>query len=155
MCFKISALKNFAIFARKRQCWSLFLIKLQAWRPAFLLKKRLHSRCFSVNIKRFLRTVFLQNTSSSLYFPKFYVMIEWFGRLWAQNWHFYISCFHTKIFSKCTFSTHYNVGFSAILIESLKIRNNSRIIADNQIINKLLQVISCEKCEYEFFENYV
>ena len=31
-------LKNFAIFTGKQLCWSLFLIKLQAWRPATLFK---------------------------------------------------------------------------------------------------------------------
>ena len=30
MFFKIGVLKNFAIFAEKHLCWSLFLIKLQA-----------------------------------------------------------------------------------------------------------------------------
>ena len=32
MFFKIGALRNFAIFIGKHLCWSLFLIKLQAWR---------------------------------------------------------------------------------------------------------------------------
>ena len=36
MFFKIGALKNLAIFARKHQCWSHFLIKLQAFRPSGL-----------------------------------------------------------------------------------------------------------------------
>ena len=31
--------KNFAIFAGKHLCWSLFLIKLQAFRPATSLKR--------------------------------------------------------------------------------------------------------------------
>ena len=44
---------------------------------AFLLRK-----CFPVNIAKFLRTAFLWNTFCSLYF---YVMIEFFGRLWVQN----------------------------------------------------------------------
>ena len=39
MFFKISVLKNFAIFAGKHLCWSLFLEKLQTWRSATLLKK--------------------------------------------------------------------------------------------------------------------
>ena len=34
MYFKIGALRNFAIFTGKHLCWSLFLIKLQASRPA-------------------------------------------------------------------------------------------------------------------------
>ena len=39
--FKIGALKNLAIFTQKHLCWSLFLIKLQAWRCyycSFLIK---------------------------------------------------------------------------------------------------------------------
>ena len=39
MFFKNSALKNFAIFKGKYLCWSLILIKLQAFRPATLLKR--------------------------------------------------------------------------------------------------------------------
>ena len=37
--FKIGVLKNFAIFTGKHPCWSLFKIKLQAWKPATLLKR--------------------------------------------------------------------------------------------------------------------
>ena len=36
MFIKIGALKNFANFTGKHLCWSLFLIKLQAFRPAKL-----------------------------------------------------------------------------------------------------------------------
>ena len=39
----------------------------------------------------------------------------------------FCTCLHTKIFSKCKFRLHYNVGSSTIQIESLKFRNNSRI----------------------------
>ena len=38
MFFKIGVLKNFTICTGKHLCWSLFLMKLQAWRPATLLK---------------------------------------------------------------------------------------------------------------------
>ena len=42
MFFKISVLKNLANFTRKRLWWSrLFLINLQAWSPATLLKETL------------------------------------------------------------------------------------------------------------------
>ena len=34
-------LKNFTIFTGKHLCWSLFLIKLQVWRPATLSKEAL------------------------------------------------------------------------------------------------------------------
>ena len=36
--FKIGVLKNFVNFAEKHLCWSLFLNKLQAWKPTTLLK---------------------------------------------------------------------------------------------------------------------
>ena len=39
MFFKIGTLKYFVIFTGKQLCWSLFLINLQTWRPATLLKK--------------------------------------------------------------------------------------------------------------------
>ena len=57
--FKIGVLKNLSILARNHLCWSLFLIRLQVWRPAFLLKKRFQRRCFPMNITKFLRTAFL------------------------------------------------------------------------------------------------
>ena len=58
MFFKIAALRNFAVLSIKHLCWSLFLIKLQAWRTTFLLKRRLQHRCFPVNITKSLRTDF-------------------------------------------------------------------------------------------------
>ena len=39
------------------------------------------------------------------------------------------TCFYTKISSKRNFRTHFNVGSSTILIESLKTRNNCRTLA--------------------------
>ena len=45
---------------------ALFLIKLQAT-LASLLKKRLWHKCFPVNFAKFLRTPFLQNTSSGCF----------------------------------------------------------------------------------------
>ena len=39
MFFKIGILRTFAIFTEKRLRWSLFLIKLQTWRPKTLLKR--------------------------------------------------------------------------------------------------------------------
>ena len=35
----MSSITNFAIFTRKHLCWGLFLIKLQAFRPATFLKR--------------------------------------------------------------------------------------------------------------------
>ena len=45
---------------KKNLCWSLFLIKLQAFKPALVLKKRLQHKCFPVNIVKFLRTLILK-----------------------------------------------------------------------------------------------
>ena len=39
MFFKTDALKYFAKLAGKQLCWSLFLIKLQAFKPGTLLKR--------------------------------------------------------------------------------------------------------------------
>ena len=156
MFFKINVLKSFAIFTVKYMCLSLFLIKFQAWRFVFFFKKRLQHRCFPVNIAKSLRTPFFYRTPLvHCTFRTFYVMIEIFGRLWTQNWHYtyffchcvgflYIcsvtigsprlfrTCFQTKILNKSNFHTYYNVCSSTKLIESLKFRNNSRIIATSR-----------------------
>ena len=83
MFFKIGVLKNFTMFKGKHLCWSYFLIQLQGWRPAIvlkrdfntgallwilqnlvslwpatLLKKRPQHRCFPVNITKCLRIAF-------------------------------------------------------------------------------------------------
>ena len=43
MFFEISSLNYFAIFTGKHLCWGLFLIKLQAFRRATLLKRDTNS----------------------------------------------------------------------------------------------------------------
>ena len=55
--------RNFAKFIWKHLCQSLFLNKVAGIWPATLFKKRLWHRCFHVNFVKFLRTLFLQNTS--------------------------------------------------------------------------------------------
>ena len=54
--FQRGVLKNFAILIRKHLCWSLFLIRLQAFRPATLLKRDTLKQMFFCN---FLRAAFL------------------------------------------------------------------------------------------------
>ena len=39
MHFKIGVLRKFAMFTGRHLCWSLFLIRFQAWKPATLSKK--------------------------------------------------------------------------------------------------------------------
>ena len=55
MFLKIDVLKNFAIFTGKQLRWSLYLIKLQAF------------KCFPVNIAKSLTAVFLQSTSGGCF----------------------------------------------------------------------------------------
>ena len=53
-------LKNFPIFTGKHLCCSLFLIKMQVWRPAFLIKSDSSTGFLSVNIGKVLRTTILK-----------------------------------------------------------------------------------------------
>ena len=55
-----------------------FWIKLQAWGLQLYLKKRLWHMCFPVNFAKFLKTVFLQNTSGALL-----LTVSW--EQWAIN----------------------------------------------------------------------
>ena len=56
-------LKNFVIFTGKHLCWSLFLIKLQAYK---FIEKRLQNWCFPLHVRKFLRTSILKNISERL-----------------------------------------------------------------------------------------
>ena len=58
--------KVFLKFTGKDLCQSLFFNKATDLRPATLLKKKLCRRCFPVNFAKFLRTLFLENTSRRL-----------------------------------------------------------------------------------------
>ena len=78
--FKIGVLKNFAVFTGTHLCWILFLIKFQAW------------RYFPLNIAKFVKTVFLQNTSCGCFwhFPltSHDLQIIWtfyFDYFWVRN----------------------------------------------------------------------
>ena len=64
---KKAVLKNFANFTGKHLCWSLFLITLQVFRPAILLKKILLHWCFPMLFAKFLRTPSLQNIWERLF----------------------------------------------------------------------------------------
>ena len=144
--FKIAALKNLAILSRKHICWSLFLIKLKTWRPAFLLKKRLQYSCFAVNIEKFFKI-------------RFYLMIKFFGSLRVQNWHFSYLFYHSFFsfmvhrYSVLVFIPKFlvSVTFAWITTSAPALfwlnRYSSEITTELQW---RLQVIYCENCEYEF-----
>ena len=76
MCsMKKAIFKNFAIFTGKHLFWSLFLIKLHAWR-----KK---TQVFRVDIVKFLRKPTLKN------------IFKW--QLLVNSWHQQCSYFHTDV----------------------------------------------------------
>ena len=58
MFFKISSIKNFAIFTGKHLYWGLFLIKLQAFRPGTFFKGDSYTGV-SCGYSELLRIVFL------------------------------------------------------------------------------------------------
>ena len=68
--FKIGVLKNFINFIGKYIYWNLFLIKLQAWRPATLLKRDSNTGVFLWNLQNFSEHFFLQNISGGCFCKK-------------------------------------------------------------------------------------
>ena len=76
--YKKAVFKNFAIFTGKYLCWSLFLIRLQAWRPANLLKRDSNTDIFIVNIAIFLRAPVLKTICKRL--------VLWIQRMNSQQW---------------------------------------------------------------------
>ena len=73
MVFRLCFPENSANFIGKHLCWSLFLIKLQAGRPATLLKRDSNTGFFLWNLPNFLEnliwrnTFFMQNTSNGCF----------------------------------------------------------------------------------------
>ena len=63
--YKNETLKNFSIFADKHLCWGLFLIKLQVFRSATLLKRHSNTGAF-MNIAKFLKTPMLKKICERL-----------------------------------------------------------------------------------------
>ena len=59
-------LRNFTKFTGKHLRQSLFFNKVAGLRPATLFKKSPWHRCFPVNLVKFFRTTFLQNTAKRL-----------------------------------------------------------------------------------------
>ena len=64
---KKGVLKNVAKFTGKHLFQSLFSNNVASLRPATLLKMRFWHRCFLVTFARFVRTVFLKNTSGGCF----------------------------------------------------------------------------------------
>ena len=63
---KRGALVNFTKFIGKHLCQSVLFNKFAGLGPETLLKKKLRHSCFPLNLVKFLRTTYLQNTSARL-----------------------------------------------------------------------------------------
>ena len=74
---KKAALKNFAIFTGKQLCWSLFLIKLQAFRLATLLKRDSNTGVFLCILRSFIYLEkYLQTAASDYCFKRHVKIVE-------------------------------------------------------------------------------
>ena len=67
MFYKKAVLKNFALFKGKHLCWSLFWIKLQAFRTATLFKRDFNTGVFLRILRNFLKTLILKNICKRLF----------------------------------------------------------------------------------------
>ena len=76
MFFKIGVLSTFPNFTKKDQCWNLFYIKLQAWKPATLLKRDSNTSVFLWNLSNFHKQFLLQITSGGCFWEMF---MFWFN----------------------------------------------------------------------------
>ena len=101
---------------------------------------------------------FVELLTAHYTFQKFYVIIEFFGRLWVQNW---ISCAITLISSMvydysvfvCTLKFLVSVTFSRITkLTPALFWLNRKSSETTPELQWLLPVIYWENCEYEFFE---
>ena len=80
---KKGVLKNFANFTGRRLCWSLFLITLQVFKPAVLLKRYSYINVFLRNLRNFKSTYFeeyLRKIASICFTSKYY------SKYWWQVW---------------------------------------------------------------------
>ena len=75
MFYKIGVLKNFVTVTGKHLCRSLFFNVVGVLRTATLLKKKLQLRRFPVNFTRFLKILFLKNTSGDCFLKIDYMQI--------------------------------------------------------------------------------
>ena len=92
MYFRIGVLKYFTMFTGNHLCWSLFLtflINVQAWRPATLLKIDSNIDFFLWNLQNFYEHLSLQTTSSGCFWK--YLMNTLFTAFENNEWcHFVV-----------------------------------------------------------------
>ena len=92
---KKGALKNFANFTGNHLCWSLFIIKLQAWGPATFFKREFDTSVLRWNLRIFQEHLFWRafvNLCMLLYLHR-WSSLKCMKKLW---WRFVIEIFWEK-----------------------------------------------------------
>ena len=101
--FKLDVLKNFASLTGKHLCWSLILIKLQALRPATLLKTDSNTSVFLWNWRSFFMNSFFYRTppvAASVVFAANQGNIQWtitLGYNQRLSWK-YCNYYHSSLY---------------------------------------------------------
>ena len=85
MFYKKAVIKNFALITGKHLCWNLFLIVLQAFRPATLLKRDSNAGVFFIINATFLRTSILKKICKRLLLKFYPVVLFWFFRRYFRS----------------------------------------------------------------------
>ena len=89
---KKGALKNFANFTGNHLCWSLFIIKLQAWGPATFFKREFDTSVLRWNLRIFQEHLFWRafvNLCMLLYLHRWF-SLQCMKKLW---WRFMMEIF--------------------------------------------------------------
>ena len=89
MFSKTGVFKNFAIFTGKNLCSSHFLVKFQAWRPAFYLKRDSNAGVFLFFF------FFCEIFKNSLFIEDLFIIS--FQNLIVDNWYFRLIFYYRKI----------------------------------------------------------
>ena len=95
MFFKIDVLKNFVISTGKHLCWSLFLIKLQAFSPASSLKRDYNAGFFLWILRNFWEQIFYRTPLAAASVTQ--------NHLFYGSWTIYLSKVNhnlTQVFSR-------------------------------------------------------
>ena len=114
MFCKKDALKDFANFTEKHLFWSLFLIKLQTWRPATLLKRNFNIATFSrapvpKNIRELLLLLSeIQTTLSISKFTKYFLTSSALQALVPPNFYLLLRLSCLLNFSNVSYSNSLN-----------------------------------------------
>ena len=89
MFSKTGVFKNFAIFTGKNLCSSHFLVKFQAWRPAFYLKRDSNAGVFLFFF------FFCEIFKNGLFIEDLFIIS--FQNLIVDNWYFRLIFYYRKI----------------------------------------------------------